>query len=62
MTDNRHSGKKAENHDPSRGNLGQKKAEREETADEKLDHMGGDRDHIGDKDEQPSKSRNKQDK
>lgn len=55
MTDNRHSTEKAENQDPSQGNLGQKKAEREEAADEKLDHMG-------DKDKQPSKSRNKQDK
>jgi len=60
MNDNRHSPKKAENHDPSRGNLGQKHAEREEAADEKLDHMG-DKD-IGDKDKQPTKSRDEQDK
>lgn len=61
MTDKCHSPEKAENHGPFQGNLGQKKAEREEAADEKFDHMG-DLDHMGDKDEQPSKSRNKQDK
>ena len=55
MTDKRHSTEKAKNHDPTQGNLGQKKAEREEAADEKLEHMG-------DKNKQPSKSRNKQDK
>ncbi len=55
MTDNRHSPKKAENQDLSRGNLGQKQAEREEAADEKLDHMG-------DKDKQPTKSRDEQGK
>jgi hypothetical protein len=55
MTDNRQPPKKAENQDPSRGNLGQKQADREEAADEKLDHMG-------DKDKQPTKSRNEQDK
>ena len=54
MTDNRHSREKAENHDPSEGNLGQKKAEREEAADKKLDH-------LGDKDKQSdaSKTRNR---
>jgi hypothetical protein len=55
MTDNRHSPKKAENQDPSRGNLGQKQAEREEAADEKLDRMG-------EKDKQPTKSCDEQDK
>ena len=55
MTDNRHSPKKTENQGPSGGNLGQKQAEREEAADEKLDHMG-------DKNKQPTKSRNEQNK
>lgn len=54
MTDNRHPREKAESHHPSEGNLGQKKAEREKTADEKLDH-------LGDKDKQrrASKTRNR---
>ena len=39
MTDNRHAGKKTEPKKRSQ-NLGQKQAGREETADEKLEHMG----------------------
>jgi hypothetical protein len=54
MTDTRHSPEKAGTHDPSPGNLGQKKAEREETADKKLDHMGN-----KDKQSDASKTRNR---
>lgn len=40
MTDHRKFAEKAEKPGSSQGNLGQKKAEREENADEKLEHMG----------------------
>jgi len=38
MTDDRHT-EKSEHKERSQGNLGQKQAKREETADEKLEHM-----------------------
>jgi hypothetical protein len=42
MTSNRQFAEKAQKSDRSEGNLGQKKAAREEAADAKLDHMGDD--------------------
>lgn len=55
MTDNRRPAEKVEKTARTRGNLGQKEAAREETADEKLEHMGNDKSSRGQKTKAPEK-------